>query len=62
MLIFFWVLLFLCALCCCAPLRYLLSNEWPRLRQLLYFPLSGQMRWEHRTQGRGCCGASTASR
>ena len=50
MLIFFWILLLLCALCCCAPLRYLLSNEWPRLRQLLYFPLSGQMRWEHRTQ------------
>ena len=50
MLIFFWILLFLCAICCCAPLRYLLSHEWPRLRQLLYFPLSGQMRWEHRTQ------------
>ena len=50
MLIFIYALLSLCMLCCCAPLRYLLSHEWPRLRQMLYFPLSGQMRWEHRTQ------------
>ena len=50
MLIFFYALLTLCGLCCCLPLRYLLSHEWPRLRQMLYFPLSGQMRWEHRTQ------------
>ena len=49
-MIFLWLFLGLCTLCCCAPLRYLLSNEWPRLRQMLYFPLSGQMRWEHRTQ------------
>ena len=50
MIIFLWILLLLSACCCCIPLRYLLSNEWPRLRQMLYFPLSGQMRWEHRTQ------------
>jgi len=50
MIIFLWILLLLSACCCCIPLRYLLSHEWPRLRQMLYFPLSGQMRWEHRTQ------------
>ena len=50
MIIFLWLLLSLFACCCCLPLRYLLSHEWPKLRQMLYFPLSGQMRWEHRTQ------------
>ena len=31
-------------LCVGLPLRYLLRNEWPRLRQMLFFPLAGQMR------------------
>ena len=31
-------------LCFGLPLRYLLRNEWPRLRQMLFFPLAGQMR------------------
>ena len=33
MIIFLWILLSLFACCCCVPLRYLLSHEWPRLRQ-----------------------------
>ena len=31
-------------LCFGLPLHYLLRNEWPRLRQMLFFPLAGQMR------------------
>ena len=36
--------------CVIAPLRYLLRHEWPTLRQALFFPLAGQVRWEHATQ------------
>ena len=38
------------ALCVCLPLRWLLKQEWPQLRRMLYFPIAGQARWEHRTQ------------
>ncbi|EOD21175.1 hypothetical protein EMIHUDRAFT_201940 [Emiliania huxleyi CCMP1516] len=44
------VLLFGYSCCCYLPYRYLVGFEWPRLRQLLYFPLAGQLRWEHATQ------------
>jgi dienelactone hydrolase len=47
-----------CLLCCVgcqfacvvAPVRWLLRQDWPKLRQALYFPLAGQVRWEHATQ------------
>jgi hypothetical protein len=49
-----YVLLFLFvvlpSLACGYLFRYLTSQEWPRLRQALYFPIAGQSRWEHRTQ------------
>merc|ERR1740117_2538896 len=44
------LLLCTCFVCVLLPLRWLVSQQWPRLRQALFFPLSGQMRWEHRTQ------------
>ena len=37
-------------LCVVLPFRWLFGHRWPRLRQALFFPLAGQMRWEHRTQ------------
>lgn len=36
--------------CVVAPVRWLLRQDWPKLRQALYFPLAGQVRWEHATQ------------
>lgn len=49
-----WLYLLCCltpgALCVCLPLRWLLKQEWPQLRRMLYFPIAGQSRWEHRTQ------------
>ena len=37
-------------LCIGLPVRWLLKQEWPQLRRMLYFPIAGQARWEHRTQ------------
>ena len=37
-------------LCVAVPLRWILRQEWPRLRQTLYFPLSGHCRREHAAQ------------
>ena len=44
------VMLGMLVLCVVLPMRWLFGHRWPRLRQALFFPLAGQMRWEHRTQ------------
>jgi len=50
MLLAIAILLIPLLLCICVPFRYLVNQEWPRLRRALYFPIAGQARWEHRTQ------------
>ena len=50
MLLTIAILLIPLLLCICVPFRYLVNQEWPRLRRALYFPIAGQARWEHRTQ------------
>lgn len=48
----FEVVLLLIALpliCFWLPLRWLFKQDWPTLRRT-YFPISGQVRWEHRVQ------------
>ena len=44
------ILLSLPLLCLGLPIRWVLRQEWPQLRQSLYFPVVGQVRWEHRRQ------------
>jgi len=44
------ILIALPLLCCCLPIRWALRQEWPTLRQSLYFPVVGQVRFEHRRQ------------
>ena len=45
-------LLALCllALCLGAPVRYLLSKDWPKIRNALFFPLAGKARFQHHAQ------------
>ena len=44
------ILLGLPFLCIFLPIRWALRQEWPGLRQSLYFPVVGQVRFEHRRQ------------
>lgn len=44
------LLLLPCVVCVCVPFRWLTSQEWPRLRRMLYFPIAGNERPEHRAQ------------
>lgn len=37
-------------ICIGLPIRWVLRQEWPSLRQSLYFPAVGQVRFEHRRQ------------
>ncbi|KAL1526005.1 hypothetical protein AB1Y20_020829 [Prymnesium parvum] len=37
-------------LCVGLPIRWVLRQEWPTLRQSLYFPVAGQVRFEHQRQ------------
>lgn len=43
-------LLLLLSACVIVPVRYLLGQEWPRLRRALYFPIAGQSRMHHDIQ------------
>ncbi|KAL3924169.1 MAG: hypothetical protein SGPRY_003995, partial [Prymnesium sp.] len=43
-------LLSLPVLCLTLPIRWVLRQEWPTLRQSLYFPVVGQVRNEHQRQ------------
>ena len=50
MLLTWLIVLVPLVLCLYLPFRYLVRQEWPKLRRAIYFPIAGQARWEHKTQ------------